>query len=144
LTNKKVESFLNQKREAYGMVLAATYQTRDALERYQNEPCIYVLMGDQSPSNLKSAHWLTFLHQDTAWLHGVGTIAHTQNFPIYYLDTQRVRRGFYESRLIALVEKPKEVTPEDISKIYAAQLEKIILQKPEDWLWSHKRWKHKR
>ncbi len=144
LTNKKVESFLNKKRETYGMVLAATYETRAALEQHQNEPCLYVLMGDQSPSNLRSAHWLTFLNQDTAWLHGVGTIAHHQNFPIYYLDTQRIRRGFYESRLILLVENPKDISPKDISNLYAAQLEKIILQKPEDWLWSHKRWKHKR
>jgi Kdo2-lipid IVA lauroyltransferase/acyltransferase len=144
LTNKSVEQYLNKKRSALGMHLAATYETRKVMEAHQKIPSMYVLMGDQSPSNMKTTHWLTFLRQDTAWLHGVGSIAHHSDFPIYYLDTQRVARGFYESKLLLLVENPSDFSPEAISEIYARQLEKIIDQKPADWLWSHKRWKHKR
>jgi Kdo2-lipid IVA lauroyltransferase/acyltransferase len=143
LSNKKVEKYLNAKRSFLGMNLAATYETRNVLEENKDTACVYVLMGDQSPSNMKTTHWLTFLRQDTAWLHGVGTIAHKNNFPIYYLDTQRVRRGFYESKLSLLIENPSDFSPEEISKIYAEKLEEIIEKKPEDWLWSHKRWKHK-
>lgn len=143
LSNKKVEKYLNKKRSFLGMNLAATYETRRILEENKENTCVYVLMGDQSPSNMKTTHWLTFLGQDTAWLHGVGTIANANNFSIYYLDTQRVRRGFYESKLSLLISNPSDFSPEEISKIYAEKLEKIIETKPEDWLWSHKRWKHK-
>ncbi len=143
LSNKKVEKYLNRKRSFLGMNLAATYETRRILEENKSNTCVYVLMGDQSPSNMKTTHWLTFLGQDTAWLHGVGTIANASNFPIYYLDTQRIRRGFYESELSLLISNPSGFSPEEISKIYAEKLEKIIEKKPEDWLWSHKRWKHK-
>ena len=143
LSNKKVEKYLNDKRSFLGMNLAATYQTRQILEENKNKICVYVLLGDQSPSNMKTTHWLTFLHQDTAWLHGVGTIANKNNFSIYYLDTQRVARGFYESKLELLIANPSDFSPEEISKIYAEKLEKIIEKKPENWLWSHKRWKHK-
>ncbi len=144
LSNKEVETVLNEKRAAFGMSLAAPSETRAALERHKIEPCMYVLMGDQSPSNLKSAHWLSFLNQETAWLHGVGSIANNYDFPIYYLDTQRVARGFYESTLTLLCPNPKDFSPEEISTLYAAKVEAIIMEKPSDWLWSHKRWKHKK
>jgi Kdo2-lipid IVA lauroyltransferase/acyltransferase len=144
LSNKKVEQYLNQKRSILGMNLAATYETRHVLAENKEVAAMYVLMGDQSPSNMKTTHWLDFMNQDTAWLHGVGTIANKENFSIYYLDTQRVARGFYESTLSILVKNPNEISPEGISKIYANHLEKIIIKKPEDWLWSHKRWKHTR
>jgi KDO2-lipid IV(A) lauroyltransferase len=77
-------------------------------------------------------------------LQGVGEIAHQRDFKIYYIDTQRVKRGFYESRLILLSENPTQKTPQLISEQYAQQVENTILAKPQDWLWSHKRWKHKR
>jgi KDO2-lipid IV(A) lauroyltransferase len=144
LANKTVESYLNLRREDFGMHLAGPKETRKALELSSKEPCMYVLFGDQTPHNLNTCHWLSFLNQDTAWLQGVGEIAHQRNFMVYYLDTQRVRRGFYESELIPLCLNPKEQTPQVISEKYAQQVEKIIQTKPEDWLWSHKRWKHKR
>ncbi len=144
LANKTVESYLNQRREDFGMHLAGPKETRKALEMSANEPCIYVLFGDQTPHNLNTCHWLQFLHQDTAWLQGVGEIAHQRNFAIYYLDTQRVKRGFYESKLMPLCLNPSEQTPQAISTLYACQVEKVIQAKPEDWLWSHRRWKHKR
>lgn len=144
LANKTVESYLNKCRSDFGMQLAGPKETRKSLQRADNEPCMYVLMGDQTPHNLNTCHWLDFLNQDTPWLQGVGEIAHQNNFAIYYLDTQRIRRGFYESVLIPLVLSPTQITPVEISICYAQQVEKTINAKPENWLWSHKRWKHKR
>jgi KDO2-lipid IV(A) lauroyltransferase len=126
------------------MILAGPKETRQALQRADNEPCIYVLMGDQTPHNLNTCHWVDFLNQDTPWLQGVGEIAHQRNFAIYYLDTQRIKRGFYESTLIPLVPEPTTISPQIISEIYAAKVAQVISVKPEDWLWSHRRWKHKR
>ena len=144
LTNKYLEQWLNKKRSTYGMYLAATYETRKALEAHEGQQSLFVLMGDQSPSNMKTTHWVDFLGRETAWLHGVGTLARTYNMPIFYLETQRIKRGYYESEVHELCLNPLEHSPEDISKIYANFLEQIILKNPSPWLWSHKRWKHKR
>jgi KDO2-lipid IV(A) lauroyltransferase len=29
----------------------------------------------------------------------------------------------------------------EITRLYAKKLEEIIYERPENWLWSHKRWK---
>ena len=144
LANKTVESFMNARREDLGMQLVGPKQTRAALQEAERNPCIFVLFGDQNPHNLNTCHWVPFLNRDTAWLQGVAEISHQQDFPVYYLKTVRLKRGFYESTLVPLVLNPSEVDPQKISEIYAAHVEENIREKPEDWLWSHKRWKHKR
>jgi Kdo2-lipid IVA lauroyltransferase/acyltransferase len=144
LTNKHLEAWLNKKRSNFGMYLAATYETRKALEVHEGKQSLFVLMGDQSPSNLKTTHWLSFLGRDTAWLHGVGTLAVAHNMPIFYLDTQRIKRGYYQSAVHELCLNPLEHSPEQISQLYANFVAQIIVKNPSPWLWSHKRWKHTR
>ncbi len=142
LTNKYLEDWLNAKRGKWGMYLAATYETRKALEAHEGKQSLFVLMGDQSPSNLKTTHWLTFLGRDTAWLHGVGTLANTYDMPVFFMETQRTKRGFYSTTIDLLCENPSEMSAKDISILYANRLENVILNNPSPWLWSHKRWKH--
>lgn len=144
LGNKTVEAYLNARRADFGMQLAGPKETRKVIGRAHIESCMYVLMGDQSPHNLNTCHWVNFFHRETAWLQGVAEIAQQQNFSIYYLDTQRIKRGFYESKIILLQANPNQSIAHDISAQYAAKVEHIITQKPENWLWSHRRWKHRR
>ena len=42
------------------------------------------------------------------------------------------------------VMEPKELKQGEITEIHTKRLEQIIQEKPELWVWSHKRWKHKR
>ncbi|MFZ4543305.1 MAG: lysophospholipid acyltransferase family protein [Saprospiraceae bacterium] len=144
LSNKTVEGYMNARREDLGMKLVGPKETRASLALANNTPCIFVLFGDQSPHNTSTCHWVNFLHHDTPWLQGVGEIAFQNDFPVYYLETTRVRRGYYESTLITIVQSPLDYSPQQISALYAHQVEENIRLKPEDWLWSHKRWKHQR
>jgi KDO2-lipid IV(A) lauroyltransferase len=114
------------------------------LEAHEGKQSLFVLMGDQSPSNMKTTHWLPFLGRDTAWLHGVGTLAVAHNMPIFYFETQRIKRGYYQSTVHELCLNPSAYSPEQISKLYAGFVAQIILKNPSPWLWSHKRWKHRR
>jgi KDO2-lipid IV(A) lauroyltransferase len=58
--------------------------------------------------------------------------------------TRKLGRGRYEVFHYKLVENPAEYTPEEIMMTYVKKLEEIIQAEPEYWLWSHRRWKHKR
>lgn len=144
MANKTVEKYMNARREDFGMQLVGPKETRASLEFAKSGPCIFVLFGDQNPHNLNTCHWVPFLNRDTAWLQGVAEISHQQDFPVFYLKTERVKRGYYVSRLIPLVLGPGTIDPQEISAIYARQVESNIREKPEEWLWSHKRWKHQR
>jgi lauroyl/myristoyl acyltransferase len=53
-------------------------------------------------------------------------------------------RGYYEVRFKKIADACLHLSDEDIMKYYVDLLEKQIIEKPEYWLWSHKRWKRKR
>jgi KDO2-lipid IV(A) lauroyltransferase len=42
------------------------------------------------------------------------------------------------------MEEPSQYPLHAITEAYARKLEQILIDKPDYWLWSHKRWKHKR
>ncbi|MCB0706668.1 MAG: lysophospholipid acyltransferase family protein [Saprospiraceae bacterium] len=144
LKNPKVEAFAAARRTRFGLQLCPITETRTALDKTWNPPVGFIFMSDQSPSNSRKAHWLTFLHQDTACLQGADIWARKLNMPVYFMDIQRQKRGFYDIRFTCLSDQPATTEVEAITRAYFQQLEMTIRRKPEDWLWSHKRWKKKR
>ena len=144
LTNSRINDFVAQSRSQFGMGLASIYETNKTFETFMPKAHVFVMIGDQSPSNVSKSYWVDFLKQDTACLHGIEQQARKHNAPIVYFDAQRTKRGYYEMTLIPLIEEPTKVLNGEITKIYMKKLEQIILEKPENWLWSHKRWKKKR
>lgn len=142
IKNPYIDQYIRNSRAKNGMSLESMYQLLPVFKKYQNRPSLYVFISDQTPSNPKRAFWLKFLNQHTPCMRGVDSFARRLNYPVLYADAQRVKRGFYEITFEVLTENPKEMNPNDITTVYMKKLEKIIKEKPEDWLWSHKRWKH--
>ncbi len=143
LKNKYLDNHLRKHREHFGLVIRSIYKTAEAFSELMSKETIFTLVADQSPSNLQRAYWTYFLGQPTAFLHGVEHYARLYNLPVIYLDIQRKKRGFYELTLSSLVEEPLKFKEGEITSLYAEKMEEIIRRKPQDWLWSHKRWKHK-
>lgn len=144
ISNPYVEAYLNKKRAKFGLQLASPKETRAALSVDPQHVKMFILLADQSPSNLKSAHWLPFFGIDTAWLHGVDSIARDYDFPVFYYNIERKSRGFYEIKVEPLCLDPSQTAPQEITKKYIAHISKQLEQQPSNWLWSHKRWKHSR
>lgn len=144
LTNKYINRFLKRIRAENGTLLKSFYKTSETFKKYKNQSCIFILVADQSPSTIKKAYWVDFLNQDTACLHGPEKHARNNNYPIIFLKIQRVKRGYYELTAEKLIEKPTDTNEGEITQTYMHKLEEIIKEKPENWLWSHKRWKRKR
>ena len=100
-------------------------------------------IADQTPSR-HGAHWMEFLNQDTPVFMGTGKIANKMNYPVVYAGVRKVGRGRYQIELEDLIPEPKNLTAEEIVETFTRRLEKDIRELPETWLWSHRRWKHKR
>ena len=102
-----------------------------------------VFISDQTPMP-DSAYWTTFLNQDTPVFKGTEVIAKKLNLPIIYASMKKVKRGYYEMFSETLVENPAQTTDGEISELHTRRLERDINEQPQDWLWSHRRWKYKR
>jgi len=140
-SNPFVDRFMRKNRSRTGTTLASIYETPRTFERLKNKPTVYIMAADQSPSNADKAYWVDFLGRKTAFLHGPEKYARSYDIPLVYVEIQRVKRGYYELTLSILADKPSELQEGEITKRYAKMLESQINKKPENWLWSHKRWK---
>lgn len=105
---------------------------------------VVLFIADQTPSAANLHYWTNFLNQDTPIYNGPERIAKKLDLPVIFVDTKKIRRGYYTVDFELLTESPRE-TPENwITEEYARKMEKCILRNPAYWLWTHKRWKHKR
>ena len=66
------------------------------------------------------------------------------NYPVVFCDMQKVKNGRYNITFENLETEPRKTEDGNITKRYIQRLQKQIIDKPSQWLWSHRRWKHKR
>ncbi len=144
LSNKYIDNYVRKSKVAAGMFLVPIKQTRHTFEEKHEKPAIFLMISDQSPSNLKKAIWVKFLNQDTACLHGAEYYSKKYNIPLIFGNVQRIKRGYYEVKLSVFEDNPRETAEGEITRRFMKTIEEIIKEKPENWLWSHKRWKHKK
>ena len=141
LSNKYLDNYVRKNRSRFGTELVSIYDTARCFVANKDKHKTYVMASDQSPSNSKKSYWINFLGRDTAFLHGTEVYSHKYNYPAVFVDIQRVKRGYYELELTVLSEEPQKLKDGELTQIFAKKLEEVIRKKPEDWLWSHKRWK---
>jgi KDO2-lipid IV(A) lauroyltransferase len=130
-------------RTRFGTKLIAMKDTfREMLEN-KNELNATAFIADQTPAP-ESAYWTKFMNQDTPIFRGTELIARKINYPIVYATVKRVKRGEYVMYAELLCETPKATSEGEISEMHTRKLERDIIEQPEVWLWSHRRWKHKK
>ncbi len=143
LSNKFFNQKFSKSRSRYGLHLISMKQTKKSFKE-ESKPRAIVFGSDQNPANPKRAHWVQFLNQDTAVLFGVEKYSKEYNWPVIFVSISKVRRGYYEVEYSLITDNPTKQPHGKITEDFTKKLEKDIINQPQYWLWSHKRWKHKR
>ena len=146
LSDKNFEKFMNSIREKYGSIAVPMKRTLKQLiiQTRKGELPFSMMVADQSPGNDENNYWTTFLNQETPVYMGVEKIAKKFNHAVVFINMRKVKRGYYETSFELITDKPKETKDYEITEKHLRMLEKQITDTPEHWIWSHKRWKHKR
>jgi KDO2-lipid IV(A) lauroyltransferase len=146
LQNKYFNRFINNHRSEHGIVLTPTSQVIREIINYRKKDIntVSVFISDQIPSKGDIKYWTTFLNQDTAVFTGAGKIASKYDMAIVFFHVQKVKRGYYNLNIEPLFDHTEGLSEEMITEKHVRKLEEIIKEKPEYWIWSHRRWKHKK
>jgi Kdo2-lipid IVA lauroyltransferase/acyltransferase len=100
------------------------------------------LVGDQYPGHGNDKRYsATFMNQPTVFFNGLNQLAVMTQYPVVYFAMRKLKRGFYETRIVNIAAPPYEKDATDIIQPYIVQVEKVIDNDPAGWLWSHNRWK---
>lgn len=145
LSNKNFDTFMLDLRSRFGGDIVPMHNLYKRLItlKQQDISTTIGLIADQTPPP-ESAYWTTFLNQDTPVFNGPEKLAKKFNNPVVYLNIVKIKRGYYSLSTTLLTENPKDLPDGAISELHTRHLEKNIQKQPYTWLWSHRRWKHKR
>ena len=119
-------------------------QTLRVLVKNKDSISLTLLAGDQTPTKSEIEYWTPFLNQETPVFLGTEKIAKALNMAVLFFNIQRIKRGHYEIDISVLTENPKDTAENEITEMHVRALEKAIIANPDNWLWSHRRWKHKK
>jgi KDO2-lipid IV(A) lauroyltransferase len=144
LSNKYFDEKMRTTRSKYGLYMISTKIVKRVFDEEINRPTATIFAIDQSPSNPRTCYWMEFLNQDTPILFGAEKYAKDYNYPVLYGRINKEKRGYYSFEFFETGENPKDTTYGEITEKVTRLLENDIRAIPEYWLWSHRRWKHKR
>lgn len=143
LHNPYFDRLVYHMRTRMGNRLYAMKDTIRSMMANRDQVTATAFIADQTPSP-QSAYWTTFLNQDTPIFTGTEKLARKLGFPVIYVSLRRVKRGLYAIEPEVLIEDPKATAPNEISEMHTRRLEQDIIAYPDTWLWTHRRWKHKK
>jgi len=143
LASKHFDQLFYRMRTRSGIKLYPMKETFKGMVENREELTATAFIADQTPSPY-NAHWMTFLNQDTPVFRGAENIAKKLDYPVVYISVIREKRGLYRLQAEMLAEHPNEHPENEITEMHTRRLERDIIDHPETWLWSHRRWKHKR
>lgn len=142
LSNPVFERIFNEIRTRYGGIMVPMKKTLRSIIQHKDQTHSSVFLSDQTPGRIETNYFIPFLNQETLVYKGIEKIARNTGFPVVFCHIDRAKRGFYKVRFTTLASDPKSTPENQITLDHSRFLEEIIKQKPELWLWSHKRWKH--
>ncbi|WP_375241356.1 lysophospholipid acyltransferase family protein [Polaribacter sp.] len=145
LNNKYFEKKVRDSREKFGVI---GYKTSDMVRGMQQrfsdkKQGAYILLSDQSPQPHKTYYWRDFFNIKVPVHTGAEMLAKKFDLVVINYVTKKVKRGYYKTEFQLITENAKDFENYQIIDLYTELTEKNILNQPEFYLWSHKRFKHR-
>ena len=145
LNNTYYEKVVRDSREKFGVI---GYKTSEMVRGMQKrfsakQQGAYILLSDQSPQLHKTYYWREFFDIKVPIHTGAEMLSKRFDLVVINYVTKRVKRGYYTTEFQLITDTPKEFKDYQITDLYTELTEKNILEQPEYYLWSHKRFKHR-
>jgi len=139
--NKVFNRIYHKFRSKYGTILIPNSSFQRQMIELMKQQYSIILLADQNTDPGK-AYWLNFFGEPVPFVIGLHRTAVKNKPVLVYYDCQKLKRGYYHFAINEIVEQPETYTPEGLALKYRDFLERIIHNQPDNYLWSHRRWKH--
>jgi KDO2-lipid IV(A) lauroyltransferase len=146
IVNPYFDKLIRKIRSKYDADLVETKKIIPLMAQNQRDGILsmYGLASDQSPKLDRAFHWDNFMGIEVPVHTGAEMLARKYNLSVLFVKVKKVKRGYYEATFIRICDTPKKADGFEITHTYLKEVEKQILEAPEYYLWTHKRWKHRR
>lgn len=143
ISNKAFDKIIYKMRSRYGTVLIPATKFKEAYLAYIKKPHVLGSAADQSPGNPHNAYWVNFFGRPTAFVKGAERGASAIQAAIVFGHFYKTKRGYYHLDTKFIARDASSIgEPGQMTREFAKFVEAAIREKPANYLWSHRRWKH--
>lgn len=142
IKNKIFERLMVGIRARYGTLLVPATNFRAEFPKYQHLHHILALVADQNPGDPNIAHWFPFFGKMTPFVKGAERGARISQSAVVFGHFYPIRRGHYTFSTKFITMNAAELPEGELTRLYVEYVEDCIRKHPENYLWSHRRWKH--
>ena len=145
LGNKYFDALIKRIRAKYDSTLITTKETVPTLTKSKEEGELTIngFVSDQSPMVSRAFYWNEFMGVKVPIHTGAEMLAKRLDMSVLFFRVKRLKRGYYETTFETLALNPNDYPDYEITDIFTKKLEKQILEAPQYYLWTHRRWKHR-
>lgn len=104
---------------------------------------VYGIVSDQSPMMSRAQYWSEFMGIKVPIFVGAEGLARKLDLAAVFLKVTKVKRGYYQAEFIPIAQMGGSTTEHEITEKFLRLAEEQIREKPEHYLWTHRRWKHR-
>jgi Kdo2-lipid IVA lauroyltransferase/acyltransferase len=146
LSDKYFNHYMEYLRHRFnpGSTIDFQHTFRNLVRNKKSMVTFNVFASDQTPTRSEVNYWSHFLNQDTAFFNGIEKLAKSLDFTVVFMNIKRTGRGRYLGEIELITNDPKSAVEHEITEKYIHLLENAIVTQPDNWLWSHRRWKFTR
>jgi len=141
ITNGVFNRMFYKMRSKTGAELLSATNIRSEILPHRHEKYVLALVADQNPGHPKSAYWVNFFGRPTPFVKAPESGARRGNIPVVFCYFRKEKRGYYSIHFRLAEENASNTLVGELTKKYAAFLQEVIEAQPDNWLWSHRRWK---
>lgn len=142
LRNKQVNKVVYELRGKTGTKLVAATDFQNQVQEYLKQQYALCLVADQNPGNPAKAYWTNFFTKPAPFPKGPERGAQRNNTAVIYVDFYKVKRGYYAFHMELLTSEPNTFKEGELTRMIVDKIEASVRQRPANYLWSHRRWKH--
>lgn len=144
IRNKYFDKLVRDIRGKFDATLIDTKETTKVMIENHKKGIlgVYGFAADQSPKVWKAFHWTKFMGIEVPVHTGAEMLAKRMDMNVLFVKGEKLGRGRYQATFVPMVDNPKEVPNYQLTDMFFRMVEQQILEKPEYYLWTHKRWKH--
>ncbi len=131
-------------RNSYGnQAIEAREVIRHIFRNTNDGNSAYMFVADQTPHSSEVTYGLKFLNQRTPAFIGYDKLATRMDLAFVYCEMKKVKRGYYQVNYHRIFPDGEQFTDYEVVRKFHHLLENTIRKNPDNYLWSHRKWKYK-
>ena len=142
ITNPFFNELFKKIRSRNGTVLIPANDFKNNFLPHDGKQYVIALVADQNPGNPAKAWWVNFFGKPAPFVMGPENAARQRNTVVLFANFYKIKRGVYSFSVEKVTDHPSDLAPGELTLKYIKYVEDKIRERPANYLWSHRRWKH--